>query len=119
MKSYIYLLGAIIFEVIGSSMLKLSHGFTILLPSIILIISFGLSFSLMALALKTISLSTGYSIWAGLGTAGTGLVGVVFFDEVLSGINIAGLIVIIAGVVIMNLAKNSESMKNSNESQFN
>lgn len=114
MNGYIYLFISIFFEIIGSSMLKLSDGFTNLAPSIFVIVSYGLSFTLMVFALKTISLSTGYSIWAGLGTAGTGLAGVMIFDEVLSGINIIGLIIIITGVIIMNLANKPESTRNSN-----
>lgn len=108
MKGYIYLLVAILFEIVGTSMLKLSNGFTNLIPSIILVVSFGLAFLMIALSLKTIPLSTGYSIWAGVGTAGTAVVGVLFFNEILSVINVIGLIIIIIGVVIMNLAKKPE-----------
>lgn len=108
LNNKLYLAGAILFEVAGTTMLKLSAGFTKLLPSILLIIFFGLSFTLLVLALKTLSLSLAYSVWAGLGTAGAGLAGVLFFKEALSGVNILGLIVIIAGVVVMNLAKKPE-----------
>lgn len=104
MKYYLYLLAAIIFEVIGTTMLKLSQGFNHLMPTIGVIIGFGLSFTLIIFALKAIPLSLAYSIWAGLGTAGTGVVGVMVFNEALSGLNIVGLIIIIIGVVIMNLS---------------
>lgn len=108
MRGYIYLLLSILFEVIGSAFLKLSEGFTKLTPSIFLILFYSLSFIFIIFALKTVSLSVGYSIWAGLGTAGAALVGVFIFNEMLSGINIIGLIVIISGVVIMNLNQTSE-----------
>ena len=108
MRGYIYLLLSILFEVIGSAFLKLSEGFTKLTPSIFLILFYSLSFLFIIFALKTVSLSVGYSIWAGLGTAGAALVGVFIFNEMLSGINIIGLIVIISGVVIMNLNQTSE-----------
>lgn len=108
MKGYIYLLGAIFSEIIGTSMLKLSNGFTILGPSIAVVIFFGLSFTFLVYALKSVPLSLGYSIWSGLGTAGIGLIGVIFFNEVLSGLNILGLIIIILGIVIMNMANKTD-----------
>lgn len=102
MKGYIYLLVSILLEIIGSACLKLSEGFTVLIPSIALIIFYGLSFVIFVFALKTISLSVGYSIWAGLGTAGAALVGLLIFNESLSTINLFGLVIIIVGVFIMN-----------------
>lgn len=103
MKGYLFLLLSIIFEVFGSAMLKLSEGFTVFVPSLLLIVAYGISFTFFVFALKTISLSVGYSIWAGVGTAATGLVGVLFFSEVLTLINKIGLLVIVLGVVIMNM----------------
>jgi len=108
MKGFLYLSGAILFEIIGTTMLKLSNGFSVLLPSIVLIICFGLSFSFLVFALKTIPLSLGYSIWSGVGTAGAGVIGVMLFNEVLSAINILGLFIIILGVIVMNLSKKTD-----------
>ena|SRR5699024_2372926 len=108
MKGFLYLSGAILFEIIGTTMLKLSNGFSVLLPSIVLIICFGLSFSFLVFALKTVPLSLGYSIWSGLGTAGAGVIGVMLFNEVLSAINILGLFIIILGVIVMNLSKKTD-----------
>src|SRR5690625_930161 len=108
MQGYIYLFISILFEVIGSAFLKLSEGFTKLTPSLLLVLFYMLSFVLFILALKTVSLSVGYSIWAGLGTAGAALVGMFLFNETLSGLNIFGLIVIISGVIIMNGSKQPE-----------
>ena len=99
---------AILFEVIGSAFLKLSEGFTNIIPSLLLIFSYGLSFIFFIIAFLTISLSVGYSIWAGLGTAGASLVGVFLFNEMLSTINTIGLLIIISGVVIMNMDKKPE-----------
>lgn len=108
MRSYIYLLSAVLFEVIGTTLLKVSDGFTNILPSLGVIVFFGLSFMFLIQSLKKIALSFAYSIWAGLGTAGAGLSGVLFFDEILSLINIVGFVIIIAGVIVMNSAKNIE-----------
>lgn len=110
MKGYIFLAFSIIFEVFGSAMLKLSEGFTIFLPSLLLIIAYGTSFTFFVFALKTISLSVGYSVWSGIGTAATGIIGVMFFGEVLTTINKIGLFVIIIGVVIMNIDKQEDDM---------
>jgi len=109
MQGYIYLAFSIIFEIIGSTFLKLSNGFTNVIPSILLIVFYLLSFGIFVQALKTIALSVGYSIWTGVGTAGTALIGIIVFKEVLSPINVLGLIIIIAGVVIMQWSKQEKT----------
>ncbi|WP_214820900.1 MULTISPECIES: multidrug efflux SMR transporter [unclassified Exiguobacterium] len=102
MKAYFFLLFSIAFEVLGTSMLKLSDGFTNFVPSVILLVSFAASFTLMGIVLKTIPLSIAYSIWAGLGTVATGLIGVFVYGEVLSALNGIGLLLIVLGVIVMN-----------------
>lgn len=114
MKYYLILFTSILFEIFATSMLKLSDGFTNLIPSIALVIGFGISFTLLIISLKFIPLSVGYSIWAGLGTAGTALVGMFLFNEILSGLNVFGLMIIIVGVVIMKLEKKSDNLSSSN-----
>lgn len=114
MKYYIILFFSVLFEVFATSMLTISNGFTNLLPSIALIVGYGISFTLLIFALKSVPLSIAYSLWAGIGTVGAALVGVILFNEILSGINIFGLIIIIAGVVIMNMTKTSKNQSNSN-----
>ncbi|HLQ74171.1 MAG TPA: multidrug efflux SMR transporter [Bacillota bacterium] len=109
MRGYMYLLLSIVFEVAGSAFLKLSEGFTVAVPSVLLIIFYGCSFVLLVLALKTISLSISYSIWAGLGTAGAAIVGSFVFNEKMSTLNMFGLLVIITGVVLMNVDKRDEA----------
>lgn len=109
MKYYAYLFIAILFEVVGSAMLKTSAGFSILLPSVLVIIFYFSSFFFLFLALQTISLSVGYSVWAGVGTAGTALVGLLFFHETLTFVNFVGLFIIILGVILMNFSLNDEN----------
>src|SRR5699024_6675887 len=104
MKYYAYLVIAIIFEVAGAAMLKTSEGFSFILPSVLVLIFYFSSFFFFVLALQAISLSVGYSVWAGIGTAGTALVGLLFFHEKLTFINFIGLFIIILGVVFMNLS---------------
>eukprot|EP00985_Skeletonema_marinoi_P011978 scaffold5700_cov125-Skeletonema_marinoi.AAC.2 len=73
---WIFLAGAIIFEVMGTTMMKLSEGLTQILPSIAIFLFYGCSFILMPLSLKRIELSTAYAIWSGVGTTLTSLIGV-------------------------------------------
>lgn len=108
MKAALFLMGAIVFEVTGTTMLNLSNGFTNVTPTVIMLICFGLSFTCLIGALKTIPLSIAYSVWAGLGTAGAGLIGVFIFNEQLSAVNIIGLCVIILGVIVMNISKKDD-----------
>src|SRR5690625_1444091 len=114
MREYFYLLWAIIFEIIGTTMLRLSDGFSNLAPSIGVIAGFGISFTFMMSALQMIPLSLAYSTWAGIATAGTGLISVIVFSEVLSIINVIGLIIIIIGVIIMNLGTTPKNQPGSN-----
>lgn len=109
MRAALFLMGAIAFEVTGTTMLNLSNGFTNITPTVIMFICFGMSFTFLIGALKTIPLSIAYSVWAGLGTAGAGLIGVFIFNEHLSAVNILGLCVIILGVIVMNLSKKEET----------
>lgn len=106
MKAYVLLFVSIGFEVLGTSMLKLSDGFTNLIPSVVLLVSFALSFTLMGIVLKTIPLSIAYSVWAGLGTVATGLIGVFIYGEVFSVLNSLGLLFIVLGVIVMNQKRN-------------
>lgn len=118
MRGYVFLLISILFEVIGSAFLKLSDGFTNIVPSLLLLLFYALSFTFIVLALRTVSLSVGYSIWAGLGTAGAALVGVFVFSETMSGINIVGLVVIISGVVIMNMKQGPDEEQKQAQSTY-
>lgn len=114
MKGYLFLTMAIVFEVMGTSMLKLSDGFTNLVPSIILCISFMISFTMLVFALKTLPLSKAYSIWAGAGTAGTAMIGMIFFNEVFSLLNGLGLIIIIGGIVLLNYSRKPDTANQVN-----
>lgn len=104
-RSFLFLGLAIICEVFGTTMLKLSEGFTLLYPSLGVAIGFLTSFTFLGLSLKGIPLSTAYAIWSGLGTAFTAVIGVVIFAEHLSFLKVLALSFIIAGVVILNKAK--------------
>ncbi len=99
----IYLLLAILSEVIATSALKASTGFTKLIPSIIVIIGYCCSFYFMSLTLKTIPLGVTYAIWSGLGIVIIATIGVVFYKESLDLQAILGMGLIIAGVIVIKV----------------
>lgn len=116
MKSAVFLALAILFEVFGSTMLKLSNGFTEIFPSIGVVVGFLASFTLLGLALKRIGLSTAYAIWSGLGTGLTATIGILLFDEEISFLKVIALSLIILGVVILN--KSKDNTENESEEKI-
>lgn len=94
---------AIIAEIFGSSMLKMSEGFTRLFPSIGVIAGYVLSFYLLSLALKGIPLSAAYAIWSGIGLVLTALVSIVFFGQKVDVGGLIGIGLILLGVVVLNV----------------
>lgn len=99
---WLFLALAIVSEVFGSSMLKMSNGFTKLWPTIGMGLGFALSFYALSLALKAIPLGTAYAIWAGVGLVLTCLVSVVFFGQKVDAPGIVGIGLILAGVLVLN-----------------
>lgn len=105
---YLFLGLAIIFEVIGSSFMKASEGFTKWFPSAIVVIAYLICFYFLSLALKMIPLGVAYAIWAGLGIVLTAAVSVFIFKQKIDIAGIVGIVFIVIGVVIMNfLSKTS------------
>jgi small multidrug resistance pump len=100
---WFYLIGAIVFEVSGTTCMKMSQGFTKILPSVFMFIFYILSFISLTFVLKKIDVSVAYAVWSGLGTALIAVIGIVWFKESVSTIKIASLGLIILGVVGLNL----------------
>jgi len=103
MLFWIYLLIAILTEVVGTTMMKVSQGLTRLVPSVLMFVLYGVSFVFMALALKKIEVSTAYAIWSGVGTALIAAIGIYWFQESVNLPKLAGMVLVIAGVVLLNL----------------
>lgn len=101
--SYLYLGLAIIFEVTGTVLMKLSDGLTKIVPAIFMLIFYLLSLIMLTLTLKTIEVGKAYAIWAGLGTALIVSIGIVFFKETINIQKIIFILLIIIGVVGLNL----------------
>lgn len=104
MQHWLLLMLAITFEVAGTTAMKLSAGFTKLIPSILLFLCYGLSFAALTFALKKIDLSVAYAIWAGTGTALIAVIGILFFRENVSLLKLVSIMFIVAGVVGLNLS---------------
>ncbi len=103
MNAYVLLIVSIVCEVFGSSMLKATNGFKKLLPTLGLVIGYGLAFYCLSLSLQTLSLGVAYAIWAGLGTALTALVGVLVYKEDFNRKKVWGILLIIGGVILLNM----------------
>ena len=100
---YVYLLIAIIAEVMATSSLKASQGFTRLLPSVVVIVGYGAAFYFLSLSLKGIGVGVAYALWSGIGIVLLSVVGVVVFGEKIDLPAVIGFALIVAGVIILNL----------------
>jgi len=101
--AYLYLALAIIFELIGTSLLKASEGFSKLVPTFGVIIVFSLSFFFLSVSLKTIPLNIAYALWSGLGTVATVIISILIWKEKINAASIIGIALIIIGVAVLNL----------------
>jgi len=100
---YIYLAIAIFSEVIATSALKASDEFSKLIPSIIVVVGYSVSFYFLSLVLRTIPVGVAYAIWSGLGIALISIIGLFVFDQKLDLAAIIGILLIVSGVVVMNV----------------
>ena len=98
---------AIVFEVIGTTALKASNGFTKLVPVIGVIVGYGVSFLLFSVSLKGIPIGIAYAIWSGIGTAAIVLIGFWYFGENLNSIQIIAIIIIVIATIVLNFNPHS------------
>jgi len=103
MHNWIYLVIAIGCEVAATSALKASEGFTRLLPSVVVVTGYVTAIYLLSLTLRTIPVGVAYAIWSGVGVALIAVIGWLFLGQRLDAPAIAGLVLIVAGVVVINL----------------
>lgn len=103
MKYWLFLLAAIISEVTATSSLKASAGFTKLIPSLIVVVGYALSFYFLSLVLKVIPIGIAYAVWAGLGIVLLTLIGWLVFGQELDTPALVGISLILTGVIIMNV----------------
>lgn len=101
---WIFLSVAILFEVAGTTSMKLSRGFAEIWPSIGVFVSYLGAAAAIILALRRLELSIAYAIWSGVGTALTVLIGIAFFREPLTGMKLASIALVVIGVAGLSLA---------------
>jgi small multidrug resistance pump len=94
----------ILAELGGSTCMKLSNGFSNLVPSVLTFVFWGVSFTVFIVALKQFDLSIAYAIWAGMGIMLVSVIGMLYFKEPVSMLKITAIIVIVIGVVMLNLS---------------
>ena len=101
--AYFYLAIAIIAEVAATSALKASAEFTRLVPSLIVIVGYGIAFYCMTLVLRTIPVGITYAVWAGLGIVLVTIVGAILYKEIPDIPAVIGIGLIVAGVIVINV----------------
>ncbi len=101
-RSWLFLMLAIFLEVLGTTSMKLSAGFTKLIPSILLFVFYGTSFIFITLALKKIDVSITYAVWSGVGTAFIAVIGILWFKEPATLLKFLSIGLIILGVIGLN-----------------
>jgi len=104
MGTYALLLVAIAIEVVATTALKASDGMSKLVPSVVVVVGYVVSFYMVAVILKRMDLCVVYATWSALGTAAIAIIGVVIYDDAMTIWRAAGLILIIAGVMLLNLS---------------
>jgi small multidrug resistance pump len=100
---YVLLGLAIATEVTATLSLRASEGFTRLIPSVVVVVGYLLSFGLMSRALLSLNVGPVYAIWSALGTIGAFVGGIILFDEPVRPVTIVGVALIVVGVVVMQL----------------
>jgi len=103
MHPYVLLGGAIASEVVGTTALKLSEGFSRPLPSVGVVIGYGLAFYLLSLTLEELPVGTVYATWAALGIVAIAAIGALAVDEPVDLAGVAGIALIVAGVYVLNV----------------
>ena len=102
-KTYIYLIGAIFFEVAGTMLLPVSQNFTKLIPTVLLSIFYLSAFYLLTFVVNKLPIAIVYASWSGLGIFSIAILGYIFFNQTLSYQAIIGLFLIILGVTLVNI----------------
>ena len=105
--SWIYLAIAITAEIIATTSLKASDGFSRLYPSLLTITGYGISFYCLALALRVIPVGIAYAVWSGVGIVAISIIGYVLYKQTLDTAAWLGIGLIVAGVLVLNVFSKS------------
>jgi len=96
---WLFLAAAIVLEVAGTISMKLSHGFALAVPSVLLFLFYGASFTCLNFALRTIDVSVAYAIWSAVGLTLVAAIGILLLRESAGALKLASIVLIVAGVV--------------------
>ena len=107
MKTAIIFFFAVLSEVTATTALKFSEGFTKLIPSVVVVLGYGLSFYLLSLTLKVMPIGTAYAMWSGIGIVLTVIAGIVLWHETMDWARGIGIFLIMVGILIINLFSKS------------
>ncbi|HCU0431298.1 TPA: multidrug efflux SMR transporter SsmE [Serratia marcescens] len=107
MSAFMYLTMAIVAEVIATTMLKASEGFTRLWPSLLVVLGYGVAFWGLSMVVKSMPLGIVYAIWSGMGIVLVSVAAVFVYQQKLDWPAIVGMGLIIAGVLVINLLSKS------------
>lgn len=102
--AWITLVAAGVLEIVWAFAMKQSHGFTRLVPTIVMLVAMVGSIGLLTLAMRVLPLGTAYAVWTGIGAVGAFLVGVMILGEAASPMRVAAALLIFAGLVLMKLS---------------
>ena len=104
-KTYLFLAGAVFFEVAGTMLLPVTQNFTKLTPTLILLFSYAISFYFLAIVTQKLPLSVVYASWSGIGVFTIALLSYIFYKQTLNWQSAIGLFLIVIGVTIVNIYK--------------
>jgi small multidrug resistance pump len=104
---WILLIVAIVLEVAGTTNMKLSEGFSKLVPSVLVLFFYALSIIALTFAVNRLDVSVAYAVWSGMGTALVAVIGLWFFQESLTSVKVVALGLIVVGVVMLHLTSES------------
>jgi small multidrug resistance pump len=104
MQGWIWLFAAIFLEVAGTASMKYSDGLSRFWPSAAMFALYTLSFTALALAIRTVELGIGYAVWAGLGTVLIAVLGVLLWQEAVTPLKLVSIALVVAGVIGLKLA---------------
>lgn len=103
MPAYLILVFAILAETIGTTALQASQQFSRPLPSLVVVVSYGLAIYLLSLSLRVLPVGVAYAIWSGLGIVFIAVIGFVAFGQRLDWPAVTGIAMILAGILVINL----------------
>lgn len=104
MNPWLMLALAIVAEVVGSTALKASDGFSRPLPGLVMVAAYGTTFFLLSQILRSLPLGLTYAVWSGVGTALTAAVGWLYFRDPFGWTAVGGIALVVAGVALLNLS---------------